>query len=122
YEKAFEYLESKQKRRSLLIMFSHADVLMEDENVLFSIQRLKRRHLFFMLGIRDPMIAGWITANPKDVKQAMLKSVAQKDWVYRKKQMARLNRMGVEALEVPEERLAITALNRYVELVNRGTV
>lgn len=122
YEKAFAYLESKQKRRSLLVMFSHLDVLMHDETVLFYMQRLKRRHLFFMLGISDPMTADWIAAEPNDSKQAMLKSIAQKDRIDRNKQLARWNRMGVEILEVDEEKLAITALNRYVELINKGTL
>jgi len=52
----------------------------------------------------------------------MLKTTAQKDRIYRRKQTARWNRTGVEILEVPEEKLAITALNRYIDLINRGTL
>ncbi len=120
YGTAFEYLEMKQKRRSLILLFSDLDVFFHGDDSLFYIQRVKRRHLFIMLGIADPMLSKWIEIEPTETKYAMLKSMAQKAEIERKKQMAKWDRLGVPMIEAPEETLAITALNRYVEIMNRG--
>jgi uncharacterized protein (DUF58 family) len=120
YLKAFDYIERMQKRRSFLILFSDLDPFLFEETSLFSIQRIRKRHLFLLLGLSDPMVAKWIKAEPTNTRTIMIKSAAQREVLRKSKEIKRWNRLGLEMLEVPEEHLASKAVSRYIEIMNRG--
>jgi uncharacterized protein (DUF58 family) len=120
YLKAFDYMERVQKRRSFMLLFSDLDPFLFEETSLFSIQRVRRRHLFLLLGLSDPMVAQWIKAEPIDTRTIMVKSAAQREVLRKSREIKRWNRLGLEMLEVPEEHLASKAVSRYIEIMNRG--
>ncbi len=122
YMKAFNYLELKQKRRSLIILFSDLDPILFEQTPLQYIQRLKRIHLFLLMSIADPMIRQWIKKSPDDEKVAMIKSIAQKQILRKKDDTRRLSQVGIEMIEAPEEHLAVATLSHYIDVINRGVL
>jgi uncharacterized protein (DUF58 family) len=120
YIQVFDYLERVQKRRSFIMLFSDLSPFLFEETSLFSIQRVKRRHIFLLLGLADPMINKWIKEEPVDTRTIMIKSAAQREVLRKNKELKRWSRLGIEMLEVPEEHLATKAVSRYIDVINRG--
>jgi uncharacterized protein (DUF58 family) len=120
YIQVFDYLEVVQKRRSFIILFSDLSPFLFEETSLFSIQRVKRRHLFLLLGLADPMVNKWIKEEPVDTRTVMIKSAAQREVLRKNKEMKRWNRLGIDMIEVPEEHLASKAVSCYIDIINRG--
>jgi uncharacterized protein (DUF58 family) len=120
YIQVFDYLERVQKRRSFIMLFSDLSPFLFEETSLFSIQRVKRRHIFLLLGLADPMVNKWIKEEPVDTRTIMIKSAAQREVLRKNKEMKRMHRLGIEMMEVPEEHLATKAVSRYIDIINRG--
>lgn len=120
YANVLQYLESVQKKRSFILLFSDMSTFLYEEAPLFYLQRLRRKHVFLMLGIEDPMTNAWIKETPEDSKKAMIKSMAQKQIMEKKNEMAKWEKQGLQMIETPEEKLATNAVSRYMELMNRG--
>ena len=53
YAAVLTYLETMQKKRSLLLLFSDVRTFLYEESALRYLQRLRQRHLFLMIGIED---------------------------------------------------------------------
>ena len=122
YLEAFHYLEKVQKRRSFVLLFSELDSFLFEESQLYFIQRLRRRHIFLLMGIADPMVDKWTKVEPEDTRIAMIKSTAQKSVLQRKEARAKWRNSGVDMVEVPEEKLAIEAVTHYIDVINQGIV
>ena len=122
YAKAFQHLETLQKRRSILLLFSDLDPFLFEEKPPFYLQRVRRQHQFLLLGIADPTIAQWLKSKPLTTQLAMLKSTAQKEMLYKRKSIRRWGQMGFPMLEVSEEQLASEAVSHYIEIINRGII
>jgi uncharacterized protein (DUF58 family) len=120
YTQVFDYLERVQKRRSFILLFSDLSPFLFEETSLFSIQRIKRRHLFLLLGIADPMVERWMKEEPVDTRTIMIKSAAQREVLRKHKEMKRMRRLGIDMMEVPEEHLASKAVSTYIDIINRG--
>ncbi|MHB8126107.1 MAG: DUF58 domain-containing protein [Desulfitobacteriaceae bacterium] len=120
YARAFLHLETVQKRRSFLLLFSDLDPFLFEENPPFYLQRVRRKYHFLLMGIADPMTAKWTRTKPIDTRLAMIKSTAQREVLYKKRSIRRWGRMGIQMLEVPEEQLATEAVSHYIEIINRG--
>ncbi|MBO8171549.1 MAG: DUF58 domain-containing protein [Bacillaceae bacterium] len=122
YAGAFDYLEKVQKRRSFMLLFSHLDPFLFEETPLFFLERIRRRHVFLLLGIADSMVQQWARTEPEDTRTAMIKSTAQRYLMKRRRKMVKWDRLGLQMLEAPEDRLAPEALSRYIEVMNRGVL
>jgi uncharacterized protein (DUF58 family) len=120
YIQVFDFLERVQKRRSFILLFSDLSPFLFEETSLFSIQRIKRRHLFLLLGLADPMVNKWIKEEPVDTRTIMIKSAAQREVLRKHKEMKRWSRLGISMMEVPEEHLATKAVSSYIDIINRG--
>jgi len=122
YARAFQHLETVQKRRSFLLLFSDLDPFLFEEKPPFSLQKIRRKHQFLLLSIADPMIAKWLKTEPVTVHLAMIKSTAQKEALYKIKSIRQWGRMGIQMLEVPEEKLASEAVSHYIDIINREII
>lgn len=122
YAKAFQHLETLQKRRGFLLLFSDLDPFLFEEKPPFYLQGVRRRHQLLLLGIADPTLAQWLKSEPITTQPAMLKSTAQKEMLYKKNSIRRWGQMGFQILEVPEEQLASEAVSHYIEIINRGII
>lgn len=122
YQVAMQYAQSVQKKRSLMILFSDVYQFLLEDHTLFFIKRVQKKHLFLLLGIEDEYLQANAQIVPKSVDMAMLKAVSQKQIRWKKQKMFRWQTQGVTLIESPADRLAVTAVSRYIDQLNRGAL
>ncbi|MCL1852860.1 MAG: DUF58 domain-containing protein [Peptococcaceae bacterium] len=120
YGHVLSYLESVQKRQSMVLMFSDLTPFLLQDDLLSYVQGMRRRHLFMLLGVQDPMELCWSAAVPDTVQGSMLKSAAQKIRLEKKDRIRHWSSLGLHMAEVKEEHLAGAAVDSYVQAINRG--
>lgn len=120
YAAVLRYLEMVQKKRSLLLLFSDVRSFLHEENALAYLKRLRQRHLFFMVGIEDQTLLRSIKEEPTDVQSAMLKSIAQQQMLFKKREKTKWESQGLVMIEAREEKLAVTAVSYYIEIMNQN--
>jgi uncharacterized protein (DUF58 family) len=122
YEQVLNYIESVQKRQSLILMFSDLDPFLLNDTSLQYALNMRRKHLFLLLGLQNPALNQWSETVPTDTKDAMLKTVSQKALLTRKERMKYWTKRGVNMVEVEQEHLAGVAVDYYIQAINRGRI
>ncbi|WP_226671817.1 DUF58 domain-containing protein [Rossellomorea aquimaris] len=122
YAAVLHYVQTVQKKRSLLLLFSDIHTFLHEDNALYYLQRLRRQHLFLMIGIEDEMLMKQIKAEPVDDIKSMMKSMAQNQMLVKKREKAKWEKQGLLMVEAREEKLASTAVSHYIDMMNRGLV
>ncbi|WP_369690698.1 DUF58 domain-containing protein [Neobacillus fumarioli] len=120
YAAVLQYLEMVQKKRSLLLLFSDVRTFLHEENALVYLKKLRKRHLFFMIGVEDQTLLKRISLMPNDVKNTMVKSIAEQQMLIKKREKAKWESQGLQMIEAPEEKLAVTAVSHYIEIMNQN--
>lgn len=122
YAAVFTFMESMQKKRSLLLLFSDIRTFLYEENTLAYLLRLRRRHLFLMLGIEDEVLEERIRQKPADAQAAMVKSIAQQQALFKKREKAKWENQGLLMTEAAQDKLAVSAVSHYIDMMNRNLV
>ncbi|MCA0971300.1 DUF58 domain-containing protein [Halobacillus litoralis] len=122
YSALFQKIETAQKKRSLLLLFSDVNTLVHEEGNMFYLQRLRRKHMFLMLGIEDQTTIQKGKQFPGTTKEAIVKSMAQKQQMDKTKEVRKWEKQGIQMIEAPEDRLAVTAVTRYIDILNQGLI
>lgn len=122
YAHALSYVELHQKKRSLLLLFSDIRTFLYEESALHYLQRIRQRHVFFMIGIEDSVIKDTIRKFPFGEREAMHKSIAQQQMLFKKREMAKWEKQGLLMIEAKKENLAATAISIYFDFVNRNVI
>ncbi|GAE29696.1 cell division protein DivIC [Halalkalibacter hemicellulosilyticusJCM 9152] len=120
YADVLRYLETVQKKRSLLLLFSDVRTFLHEESALVYLQRLRQRHLFFMIGVEDEMLKSRVGDDPEEVRTAVVKAMAMKQILVKKREKAKWERQGLHMIEAEEERLTVAAVSTYFDVMNRG--
>jgi len=120
YGAVLRYLETVQKKRSLLLLFSDVSTFLHEESALVYLQRLRQRHLFLMIGVEDQTLLKRVNEVPETVKQAMVKSIAQQQVNLKKREKNKWEKQGLQMIEAREEKLAVTAVSHYIEIMNQN--
>lgn len=120
YAAVFAFLETVQKKRSLLLLFSDVRTFLHEETALGYLQTLRRRHLFLILGLEDGPLLERADDDPDTVQAAMVKSIAQQQLLFKKREKAKWESHGLQLIEAREESLAARAISGYIELMNRN--
>ncbi|PLS09533.1 DUF58 domain-containing protein [Neobacillus cucumis] len=120
YGAVLRYLETVQKKRSLLLLFSDVSSFLHEESALVYLQRLRQRHMFFMIGVEDETLVSRLKEKPDTVHQAMVKSIAQQQVLIKKREKNKWEKRGLQMIEASEEKLAVTAVSRYIEIINQN--
>lgn len=120
YPAVLAYLQSVQKKRSLILLFSDVHTFLQEESTLIHLKQLRKRHLFMIIGIEDEAVLTTSKQEPKHVQQAMMKSMAQQQIQTKKRKKANWEKQGLLMIEAKEEHLATTAVSRYIDIMNRG--
>lgn len=120
YGAVLNYLQTLQKKRSLLLLFSDVRTFLHEDMALQYLQRLRQRHLFFMIGIEDEMLAEKVKSEPVDVQTAMVKTMAQQQMLLKKREKSKWEKKGLLMVEAREEHLANAAVSYYIDIMNRG--
>jgi uncharacterized protein (DUF58 family) len=113
-------LNTRLKRRALVVLFTEFIDTTTAELLLESIQRMSNRHAVIFVTLRDPLLPGIVDAAPERF-QAVAEAVVAHDLLReRAVVLERLTRMGVHCLEIPPPGLAIGLVNRYLAIKQRG--
>lgn len=120
YPFVITYLQSVQKKRSLILLFSDIDTFLHEEGALYYLLRLRRRHLFFVIGIEDNELAKSARQKPRDVQEAMIKSNAQEQMTNKKREKVKWEARGLLLAEASGTELAATAVSHYIRVMNQG--
>ncbi|KQL19522.1 DUF58 domain-containing protein [Cytobacillus solani] len=120
YAAVLHYLETMQKKRSFILLFSDVRTFLHEESALTYLKRMRQRHLFLMIGIEDMTIQKRIQMQPENVQMAMIKSIAQQQMLFKKKEKIKWEKQGLQMIEAREERLATAAVSSYIDIMNRN--
>ncbi|MGM0843610.1 MAG: DUF58 domain-containing protein [Bacillota bacterium] len=120
YAAVLGYLQTVQKKRSLLLLFSDVGSFLHEGGALTYLQRLRQRHLFLMLGIEDRTLLNRAGDEPQSVKNTMVKSMAQQQLLIKKREKVKWEKRGLQMAEAREEKLAASAVSHYIDIMNRG--
>ncbi|MUV37512.1 hypothetical protein JNUCC1_01318 [Lentibacillus sp. JNUCC-1] len=102
------------------MLFSDVHTFLHEESALVYLQRLRRRHMFMMIGVLDEWLEAQTKAMPDEVRGAMTKTMAQQQMQIKKHRKAKWERQGLVMIEAKEERLATAAVSNYIRIMNQG--
>jgi uncharacterized protein (DUF58 family) len=113
-------LNARLKRRALVVLFTEFVDTTTAQLMLDGVKRMSNRHAVIFVTFSDPLLAEIAQAQPKafpDVARALVASdfLRERALVFEK-----LQRMGVHCLETPARGLAVSLVNRYLEIKGRG--
>jgi len=116
YTLALATLSARLKRRSLVVLFSDFSDTTAAELMIESLGRLARRHAVIFVTLEDRELAAFTDAEPDSI-DAIARAVTA-DSLARQRQLvlARLQRMGVDVIEAPHDRVGFAVIDRYLAL------
>lgn len=122
YDAALGYLDSWQRRRSLLAIFT--DVVDPDQNaaLLRQCARLRMRHFPLVITVRDPALDDAAAQRPTDPRSTYARAVASGLLAARDDTLLILRRSGIDTLDADARTLSPRLVNRYLELKRRAAV
>lgn len=122
YGAALAYLGIKNKKRSLVVLFTDLSGGPSVQSLVANLSALYPRHLPLCVTISDPAMLAAAAATPGDSITVYERMVAEQMLDERRVLLESLHRRGVLTLDVPADRLTIAVINKYLELKGRGKI
>lgn len=122
YARALGYLSVKNRRRSLIIVFSDLVTLEAAQPLIAHLARLARHHLPLLVLMSDPHVTRSARQTPQGTQHLYERVVAEQLLAERRLILDTLQRAGVLTLDVPADQLSVALINKYLELKTRGTL
>lgn len=120
YAEALAYLGVKNKKRSLVVLFTDLSGGPSVQSLLTHLGALYPRHLPLCVTISDPAVLASAAAHPHDSSSTYQRMVAEQMLDERRVLLEAMHRHGVLTLDVPADKLTVAVINRYLELKGRG--
>ncbi|MCL2189260.1 MAG: DUF58 domain-containing protein [Defluviitaleaceae bacterium] len=117
YEGAFRTLCERQKRRSLVFIFTDFEILEEAEELIAHIALLKKKHMPIVVFMANEGLQEMAQAQTHGRKDEILRDTAQEFLAERRSIFRKLNAMRIPNVESTAESFAISAVNRYMQIV-----
>ncbi|HUK91190.1 MAG TPA: DUF58 domain-containing protein [Blastocatellia bacterium] len=120
YARAFNYLSSNWRRRSLVIILT--DLVDRDASaeLLAHAAKLVPRHLPLIVTIGDTDLRQLVRSAPATPADVYSQSVAEDLLRQREEALSQIHQLGGLALDVPAGRLAFELVNKYLDIKERG--
>lgn len=122
YGRGLGYLSVKNKRRSLIVVFSDLVTLDAAQPLIAYMARLAKQHLPLLVVMSDPNIGSIAARKPESSGDVYQRAVAEQLLDERRVILDTLNRAGVLTLDVPADKLSVAVINKYLELKTRGVL
>jgi uncharacterized protein (DUF58 family) len=122
YAEALAYLGVKNKKRSLVVLFTDLSGGPSVQSLVTNLSALYPRHLPLCVTISDPAMLAAASARPSDSKLTYERTVAEHMLDERRVLLESLHRRGVLTLDVPADKLTVAVINKYLELKGRGRI
>ncbi|WP_322511164.1 DUF58 domain-containing protein [Chloroflexus sp.] len=113
---ALAYLDPRQQRRSLVIIFTDLANPAAVQPLITHIRRLARRHLPLCVTISDPNIANVAGRSVQDSHGLFRRLVAEQLADERHALLEQIQRSGALTLDVPATALTVSVVNTYLRL------
>src|SRR3954468_5674916 len=119
YDQAAHDVMRHVRRRALVIVLTN--LRDEDDSTLLpALKLLRTRHLVVLASLREAIIGRALSARVDSFDRAVTHAAAAYYLAVRERSFRRLDAAGVVTLDVEPERLAISLVNRYLELKRAG--
>ena len=122
YDGVFRDLVAKQKRRSIVFIFTDFETLEEAKMLIGSIGIITRRHIPIIVLMKNESVRSIADSTDETLKGFYDKAMAQDILRERKNIMKALNARGVLCIETDAEKFALAAINTYLTVKNRNVV
>lgn len=119
YGQALSYLAAKQRRRSLLVIFTDLSGGISMQSLASHAASLARHSLPLVVTISDPDMHTTAHMAPDNSLAVYQRAAAQQMLDERQLMLDSLRRQGVQTLDVPANQLSSAVINRYLELKER---
>jgi len=116
FHRALSYLALKQRKRSLVVLFTDLSGGIGMQSLVAHTTVLARRSLSLVVTISDPDVHWAARQLPHDSLSVYQRAAAGQLLDARKVALEKLHRQGVLTLDVPADKLSIAVINRYLEL------
>ena len=119
---ALAELNTRLRRRALVILFTDFVDTTTAELLIESLQRVANRHVVLFVTLRDSVLQGVADAAPEafeDVTRAVVAHDMIRD---RTIVLERLERMGIHCLDTTTKGLSAGLINRYLQIKQRGLI
>lgn len=117
--KAMEFLLRKQKKRSLIALFSDMENYLVEDQLGGHLWRLRRSHLLLLLSLADPLLHEWSGQETRSSRIAYVKSLAQRFQLDRRAFQQKMTGAGIQVLDVPADQLTLAVVNTYLDIKAR---
>lgn len=122
YTTALVHLARMQKKRSMTVLFADLDHELLADQLLPPLARMKKNHYVMLLGMRDETVHEWARTATTSRNVAFAKSMAHRFYLRRKASTAAMQARGIQVVDVPADELALTAVNRYLDIRARDVL
>ncbi|KKH62402.1 hypothetical protein DU75_08845, partial [Methanosarcina mazei] len=119
YDEAFYYFKAKERRRSLICIFTDFDTLEESEDMMKVLPVISRNNIVMIVLINDEKLQEITSKSIEKEDDAYSKGAALEMLRERKKMIKTLNAKGIMCIECPPEKISIEVINRYLQIKNR---
>ncbi len=116
YRRALSYLAAKQRKRSLVVIFTDLTHGISLEGLVSHVTLLAKRSLPLVVTISDPDVVQAAHQQPEDSQSTFQRMAAAQLLEQRQITLDHLRQQGVLTLDVPANQLSIAVINRYLEL------
>jgi uncharacterized protein (DUF58 family) len=120
YTDAIQFFNSKQKRRSLIFIFT--ELFNKDEALRFAqaIRSQLSKHIVFTITIKDPRLEEMANLEATTTRDLFVKSAAVKVLEERKKIKAVLSSAGILNSDISPDKLSLEVVGRYIDIKRSG--
>jgi uncharacterized protein (DUF58 family) len=119
YDEAFVYLNSRSRKRSLVILITNVVDEVNSHQVSRYLTSLVGRHLPLVVLLRDHAIFDIASVTPHDDASLFRAAAAAQIVTWRRSVLADMHSHGVMALDVFPEQMTAPLVNRYLEIKAR---
>jgi uncharacterized protein (DUF58 family) len=116
YHYALNYLALKQRRRSLIVLFTDISSGAGMDALAAHAALLRRTNLVLIVTISDPDVVEAAQLRPSNSLEAYQRAAAGQILEERRLALDRLRQQGSLVLDAPANRLSTDVINRYLEL------
>ena len=120
YRTALNYLALRQRKRSLIVLFTDVGGGLSTDALVRSISVLARKNLPLVVSISDTEIHLAARQRPRDSFSTYQRAAAEQLLDERQLALDKIRKRGIPTLDVPATHLSIAVINRYLELKARA--
>ena len=119
---ALATLTARLKRRSLIVLFSEFTDSTSAQIMLESVERLVRHHVVIVVTVQDSELSRMMDAEPDSLDAIGMAVGADALAAQRQLVLARLQRLGVDVVDAPHDRIGYRLIDRYLATKRAGAI